>query len=77
MICRFKDWVFYLWMVTARRKTITVLELDDFQTNNLERIGWITRHKGEWFMTRKGSNEFNDFLRKEYDRIGERKRKEN
>lgn len=73
---RFYDWSYHVWSFRIRRGGKIELDLDDKTLNWLQEIGWIHQVKKEWFMTRKGSHEFNQFLREERDRIGQRKRKE-
>jgi hypothetical protein len=74
---RLRDRWFHFKTFSLGRGCVIELDIDDEVIKSLHEIGWAHRINDKWFMTRKGSREFNQFLREEHDRIGQRKRKEN
>ena len=72
---RLRDRWYYFKTFSLGRGSTIELDIDDEVIKSLHEIGWVHRINDEWFMTRRGSREFNQFLREEHDRIGKRKRK--
>ena len=71
---RIRDWWFHFKNFSLGRGSTIELDLDDNVVKDLKEIEWVREINNEWFMTRKGSREFSEFMKETLRRFDDKRR---